>query len=243
MGVRSADMPRPTVLIADDHVVVAQGLELYLSDSFELLGIANNGEVLVKMAKQLNPDVIVADISMPVLDGLEALRTLRSEGVETKFVVLTMHTEPEYAEEAFAAGAAAYVIKSSAGEELLLAINEALRGRTYITPRIAGSLLTTLMATKEKRLPETPVLTERKRQVLLLIASGKTMKEVAVSLGISPRTAESYKYKIMQQLGVQTTAGLIQHAIRLGLCPVLIWCNLLFISQLFSFHNCALASI
>jgi DNA-binding NarL/FixJ family response regulator len=207
------------VLLADDHVIVAQGLELLLKDSFNLVGTVRDGRALLEAAARLKPDVIIADISMPLLNGLDAVRQLKSDGLEAKVIILTMHADPHLAADAFRAGASAFVLKNSAGEELIQAIHEILQGRAYVTPLIAKDMITVLMEAKSEGGSEAK-LTSRQREVLQLVAEGRTMKEVAGILNISARTAETHKYEMMSVLGVRTTAELIQYAIRLRLVSV-----------------------
>jgi len=212
-------MPLPKVLLADDHKIVAQGLELILKDSFSFVGTVSDGRALLEAAVRLKPDVVVTDISMPLLNGLDAVRQFRSNGVQAKVVFLTMHADANLAAEAFRAGGSAFLLKQSAGEELVQAIHEILQGRAYVTPLIAKDMITVLMEAREERGAETK-LTARQREVLQLIAEGKTMKEVAGILHISARTAETHKYEMMQVIGVKTTAELIQYAIRLHLVNI-----------------------
>jgi DNA-binding NarL/FixJ family response regulator len=207
------------VLLADDHVIVAQGLELLLKDSFNLVGTVRDGRALLETAARLKPDVIIADISMPLLNGLDAVRQLKSDGIEAKVIILTMHADPHLAADAFRAGASAFVLKNSAGEELIQAIHEILQGRAYVTPLIAKDMITVLMEAKSEGGSEAK-LTSRQREVLQLVAEGRTMKEVAGILNISARTAETHKYEMMSVLGVRTTAELIQYAIRLRLVSI-----------------------
>jgi DNA-binding NarL/FixJ family response regulator len=208
-------MPRTKVLLADDHVVVAKGLEALLKDTFDLVGVVHDGRALLEAVETLRPDVVVTDISMPLLNGLDAVRQIRTRRPDVKVVVLTMHKETQLAADAFRAGASGYLLKVSPGEELITAIQQAALGRAYVTTLLAKDLITLLIQAGEDS-SDTP-LTPRQRQVLQLIAEGRTMKEVASILNISPRTAESHKYEIMRVLGVQTTAGLVQYAIRLKL--------------------------
>jgi DNA-binding NarL/FixJ family response regulator len=210
-------MPRPRVLLADDHAVVAQGLESLLKDTFELVAIVHDGRSLVEAAEKLRPDVVVTDISMPLLNGLDAIRQIRERRPNTKVVVLTMHPETQLAVDAFRAGASGYMLKVSPAEELITAIQQVAQGRAYVTTLLSKDLITLLLeAGKEARTGDSP-LTARQREVLQLIAEGRTMKEVASVLNISPRTVESHKYEIMRALGVQTTAELTRCAIRLKL--------------------------
>jgi DNA-binding NarL/FixJ family response regulator len=200
-------------------VIVAQGLASLLKESFDLVGTVRDGRALLDAAEQLKPDVIVTDISMPLLNGLDACRQLKSNGIEAKVVILTMHADPHMAAEAFRAGASGFVLKQSAGEELVQAIQEIVQGRAYLTPLIAKDMISVLMEAKGEGGSEAK-LTPRQREVLQLIAEGRTMKEVAGILKISARTAETHKYEMMGVLGVRTTAELIQCAIRLRLVSI-----------------------
>jgi DNA-binding NarL/FixJ family response regulator len=212
-------MSRITVLLADDHVIVAEALSSLLRENFDLIGTVRDGRALLEAASERRPDVIVTDISMPLLNGLDAIRQLRRHGVASKVIVLTQHSETHYAVEAFRAGVSGYLLKMSAGEELVTAIQEAMQGRTYLTPLIAKDLISVLMEAHAEQ-KEGPELTPRQREVLQLIAEGKTAKEVANILKISTRTAEGHKYEIMEALGVKTTAELVQAAIRLKLVEI-----------------------
>jgi DNA-binding NarL/FixJ family response regulator len=212
-------MVRTTIMLADDHVIVAEGLASLLKESFDLVGVVADGRALLRSAKELQADVIVTDISMPLLNGLDAVRQLRTQGVKSKVIVLTQHKETQLAIEAFAAGVSGYVLKQSAGEELVNAIHEVTQGRVYLTPLIAKDLITVLVQAQAAN-RDNVKLSTRQREVLQLIAEGKTAKEIAVQLDISTRTAEGHKYGIMQALGVKTTAELVQQAIRLGLISV-----------------------
>ena len=200
------------LLIADDHVMFAQGLERLLRDEFELLGTAGNGEQLVEAALRLDPDVILVDISMPVLNGFDAVRRIRERDTKPKIIFLTMHADTTLLSEAFRCGASGYILKHAAGEELINAIREVAQGNNYITPLITNLPPETLMLR-----PEKTTITPRQREVLELISRGLTMKQIASHLNISTRTAESHKYEMMQTLGVQTTAELITYSLRLGL--------------------------
>jgi DNA-binding NarL/FixJ family response regulator len=180
------------------------------------VGSVRDGRALVAATEKLSPDVVVTDISMPGLNGLEAIRQIKRSKPGTVMIVLTMHAEPNLVAAALKAGASGYVLKTSAVDELENAIGEVLKGRTYVTSLIAKDVFSLLMeggseSTKADR------LTTRQREVLQLIAEGRTMKEVASILNISPRTAESHKYEMMSVLGCQTTAELIHYAIRMKL--------------------------
>jgi DNA-binding NarL/FixJ family response regulator len=207
------------VVLAEDHAIVAEGLGALLKDTFDLVRIVHDGRALLKAVEELRPDVVVTDISMPLLNGVDAVRQIKSIRPETKIVMLTMHADVELAVEAFRAGASGYVLKISASQELVAAIQEASKGRSYLTPLIAKDLLSVLIEAKGSLKPETR-LTGRQREVLQLIAEGRTMKEIGTILNISSRTAESHKYEMMEVLSVSTTAELIQHAIRLNLVTI-----------------------
>jgi DNA-binding NarL/FixJ family response regulator len=207
-------MNRVRVLLADDHAIVAEGLVSLLRDEFELVGTVRDGCALVEAVRELRPDIVVADISMPLLSGLEALRQLRADGVGVKVVFLTMYTDAHLAGEALRVGASGYVLKHSAGEELVRALHEVQHGRVYLTPLIAEDVVRTLANPGKGTAFQ---LTQRQRQVLRLVAEGQTMKKVAAELRLSRRTVETYKYQIMQTLGLHTTAELIRYALDHGL--------------------------
>jgi DNA-binding NarL/FixJ family response regulator len=209
-------MRRARVLLADDHTIVVQGLARLLKDEFDLVGSVGDGAALVEAARELRPDVIVADISMPELSGLEALRRLKEEGIDAHVLFLTAYGDPQLAAEAIRAGAAGYLLKHSAGEELVTAIQEALQGRVYLTPLITKDVIAAMTSPPEQ--PESAVkLAPRQQEVLRLIAEGLTMKQIASTLQLSRRTVEGYKYEMMEALEVETTPELIRTAIRLGL--------------------------
>jgi DNA-binding NarL/FixJ family response regulator len=209
-----------SVVLADDHAVVAEGLGALLKEKFSLLRTVHDGRALVAAAAELNPDVVVTDISMPLLNGLDAVRQIKAARPSAKIIILTMHIEPDLAVQAFRAGASGYLLKTSAGEELVEAVRQVAQGRAYLTSLIAKDLISVLLEAKKTSSAGEEKLTGRQREVLQLIAEGRTMKEVATLLHISPRTAESHKYAIMALLGAQTTAELVQHAIRLKLVNV-----------------------
>lgn len=204
---------RTKVLLADDHAIVAEGLATLLKDHFDLLETVGDGSALIDAARKLRPDVIVTDIAMPVLSGLEALRRLKTMKSDAKVIFLTMHADAQLATEAFRAGASGYVLKQSAGEELIAAIQEVLKGRTYLTPLITKNVIANLTEST----PPTVKLTPRQREVLRLIADGRRMKEIGAILELSTRTVESHKYEMMRALGVESTAELVRYAIQIGL--------------------------
>lgn len=193
-------------------MLFAEGLQSLLRDEFELLGTVANGKELVEATHRLNPEVILVDISMPVLNGFDAVRRIRKDGNSAKVIFLTMHDDETLVAEAFRCGGSGYVLKQAAGEELVTAIREVAQGNNYLTPLVTSKPVEPL-ASGTSRLTLTP----RQREVLKLISEGMTMKEIAVELNISTRTAESHKYEMMQALGVETTAELIRYALRLGL--------------------------
>ena len=210
-------MPRTRVLLAEDHTVVAEALRVLLTEHFDLVDVVHDGRALLQATEQLRPDVIVTDISMPLLNGLDAIRQLLGRRPRTRVVILTMHKDRYLAAEAFRAGVCGYVLKVSPVAELVTAIRQAAEGQAYVTSLITNDLETLLIHADRSPAERDTPLTPRQRQVLQLIAEGRTMKEAAVILNISPRTAESHKYEIMQVLGVQTTAELVQCAVRMKL--------------------------
>jgi DNA-binding NarL/FixJ family response regulator len=207
-------MNRTKLLLADDHVMLVESLIHMVRQEFDIVGFARDGRALLEMARLNHPDVIVTDISMPQLNGIDAARILRKETNSAKVLFLTMYADLPLVEEAFRAGASGYVLKLCGAEEFVKAIQCVARGDTYITPLLAGDLISTLLTVGASAISRKSTLTLRQREVLQLLAEGKTMKEVAALLGISTRTAETHKYEIMRQLGVQTTAGLIRYAVR-----------------------------
>lgn len=208
------------VLLADDHEIVVEGLRRILEPRFDLVAAVADGRALLVEAEKLRPDVIVTDISMPSLNGLDAVRQLKKRGVKAKIVFLTMHADADLATEAFAAGAAGYVLKSSAGRELIEAIDTVLDGRVYLTPSIQQGVLEAFMKAGGEPENASIELTQRQREVLQLVAEGRTMKEIASTLDVSPRTVESHKYDLMQKLGMKTTAELIHYAIKRSIISV-----------------------
>jgi len=203
-------MARPTLLLADDHAIVMEGLASLLRGEFSLVGAVADGARLIEAARQHRPDIIVTDVAMPGMSGLEALRQLRAEAINAKVVFLTMHADAQLAAEALRAGAAGFVVKHAAGKELVAAIHTVLRGGRYLPAQLASGVLTAL-ANGDRQ--EVGSMTPRQRQEVTMIAEGLTMKDVAAALGLSPRTVEAHKYQVMQTLGLQTTADLIRYAL------------------------------
>lgn len=200
----------PRIVFADDHRMVAEGIERLLDDSFQLAALAQDGRSLLEMIERESPDLILSDINMPGGNGLEVLKTLRSQGNETPFVFLTMHAEPALAAAAMRAGANGYVLKLSAGEELLSALRLVLAGGTYVTPSLGARYL-------RGRMTDLHELTPKQREVLRLVGSGLRSKQIAAQLGLSVRTVEAHKYTIMQILDVHSTLELVRRSEDLGL--------------------------
>jgi DNA-binding NarL/FixJ family response regulator len=214
-------MKKVRILLADDHRLFAEGIAALLPAEFELVGIAEDGYALLEMAKKTRPDVIIADVTMPSLNGIDAIERLKKEDLRTKVIFLTMHQDAAYASRAFEAGASGFLLKHSAPDELLMAIRAVLQGQTYVTPAILGELM---HINKEEReqVSKDPCrcLTSRQREVLQLLAKGKTAREIAMYLNISPRTAEFHKYRIMEVLGFQHSSELIHFAVKSGLLSI-----------------------
>ena len=209
-------MSRPRVLLADDHRMVAEGLKTLLSPDFDLVGMVEDGAALVEAARVLRPDVIVADIGMPRLNGFEALAELRKEDPGVRVVFLTMHQEAAYARRALEAGALGFVLKHSAPDELVTAIRAALEGKTYVTPSLAGALQRTSTRSPETVTESEATLSARQREILQFLADGRSAKEIARRLNISHRTVEFHKYHMMDSLGLRSTAQLVRWAIKRG---------------------------
>jgi len=204
-------MRRNTVLIADDHTIVVEGLVGLLKDEFDVVGTVSDGQLLIDAARRLRPDVIVTDISMPGLSGLDVLPRLKAERLDSRVVVLTMHNDAALATRAIRAGASGYLLKHSAGEELVAAIQQALQGRVYLTPALTRDVIERMAQPADQSEPQ---LTARQRDVLRLIVEGQRMKAIAAALQLSPRTVEAHKYEIMQALDVHSTAELVRYAMQ-----------------------------
>jgi DNA-binding NarL/FixJ family response regulator len=213
-------MKRPTVLLADDHEIVIEGLLRVLDPAFEVVGSVSDGAALIKTAEKLKPDLIIADISMPVLNGIEAIRRISKSLPRTAIVVLTMHLDVMYATEAIAAGATGYVLKHSIRSELLTAAQKALKGEVYVSEKIAPEVMQALAEASRQNKSVRSELTARQREVLQLVAEGHTIPEIAQTLYISPRTVEFHKYNVMEALGLHSTAELTQYAIKHGIVAV-----------------------
>jgi DNA-binding NarL/FixJ family response regulator len=213
-------MNRARVLLADDHQMVTEGLRNLLADDFEIVGAVEDGRALLAAARKLRPDVIVADISMPQLNGIEALQQLKKHNPDVKVVFLTMHQNRAYARRALQAGAAGFVVKHSASQELVMAIHAALKGQTFITPALAGDVLHDMEhGAKANKSTKTSV-TPRQREILQLLAEGKSAKEIGEILSISARTVEFHKYQMMEMHGLHSGAELMHFAIKQGIVTI-----------------------
>ena len=208
--------PRPRVLLADDHTMLLEAFQRLLAPECDIVGTVADGRALLGAAPRLKPDVIVVDVSMPLLNGIDACRQLQPKLPDTKWVFLTVNADPDVAAEAIRSGASAYLLKNSAASELFLAIQKAVAGSHYITPLITkGAPRASFLG--RAHYPEDEKLTARQREVLQLLAEGRLMKEVADILGVSARTVAFHKYAMMQELGVKTSAELVQYAVKQGL--------------------------
>ena len=204
-------MPQTTVLVADDHAIVKEGIVSLLREhDFDVVGAVSDGIALVEAARHLRPDVIVTDISMPKLSGLEALARITAEQLPCKVIMLTMHNDADLAARAVKAGAAGFLLKESAAEELIAAIRQVTQGRLYLTPAVTRDVVNRMAAATSTSKPQ---LSPRQLEVLRLILLGQRMKEIAATLDLSPRTVESHKYEMMDVLGVQSTPELVRYAI------------------------------
>jgi DNA-binding NarL/FixJ family response regulator len=213
-------MKRYRILIADDHAIVRDGLRYLLGEDFDVLGTVEDGRTLLKEVERLKPDLVLIDISMPMLNGIETARQLRRLSPRTKIVVLTMHADVTLATEVFEAGASGYVLKDAPSEQIRIAIRDVLAGRKYVTPRVAQEVLTFVAAGSSSTKKRVRQLTTRQREVLQLLAEGRTGREIADLLCVSPRTVEFHKYRMMQELGLHSTAELTQYALKHGVISV-----------------------
>jgi two-component system, NarL family, response regulator NreC len=209
-------LPQPVrVLVADDHEIVLQGLKTVLDrEGFEIVGEASDGAQAVALAVELRPDLIVMDISMPVMTGIEAAAQIRRSVPDAKLLLLTVHTENRYILEALRSGIRGYVLKSRAASELIEAIQEILNGRVYLSPGISQTVVEAYL---QQNNTDTESLTRRELQVLQLVAEGKTTKEIAAALDVSAKTADSHRSNIMHKLNLHSVADLVRYAIRRGL--------------------------
>ena len=208
-------MGRVRILLADDHTLVRQGLRKVLEErpEWEVVAEASDGREAVRLAEQHRPDVAILDVAMPLLNGLDAARQIHAISPSIRLIFLTMNDDPDLAAEAFRAGATAYLLKRSPASELLTAIRQAMKSRKYVTPLITEGMLGALMNPMRGETPRHE-LTSRQREVLQLLAEGKSMKDVANILAVAPRTVAFHKYRMMEQLRIKTNAELIQFAVR-----------------------------
>lgn len=213
-------MNRTRVLLADDHRIVAEGLKRVLEAEFELVGVVEDGLALLSAAEELKPDVIISDITMPELNGVEALEELKKVNPDIKLIFLTMHHNTAYAKRALDAGALGYVLKHSASEELIMAVRAASMGQSFVSPAIAGDLMKSMRETDEADADPVRKLTLRQREILRLLVDGHSAKVIASRLEISARTVEFHKYAMMESLGISSSAELIRFALQNGVDKV-----------------------
>jgi DNA-binding NarL/FixJ family response regulator len=213
-------MNKPSILLADDHTLFVEALHNVLEPEFTLVGEVGDGRALLEAAPRLLPDVILLDLSMPLLNGIDAAYQLRRLVPDTKLLFLSMHGDATYVTEAFRAGATGYVLKRSTATELLQAIRAVLRGQLYISPMLAKDMLDPLLHSKRSLTAPQKQLTIRQREVLQLVAEGRSLKEIATILCVSVKTVEFHKTRIVKQLGLSRTADLTKYAVTHGLVPV-----------------------
>jgi DNA-binding NarL/FixJ family response regulator len=204
----------PRILIADDHTLVAEACKKLLDSEYEVVATVSDGRALVRAAVELKPHLIIVDVAMPLLNGLDAGQQVKEFLPSVKLVYLTMNHDADLAAEAFRRGASGYLLKTCAASELAIAVREVLRGKSYLSPMIAKDTVDFLLRQDKKMIDETERLTERQREVLQLLAEGKCMKEVAAVLNITTRTVAFHKYRIMELLNAKSSAELVQYAIR-----------------------------
>lgn len=209
-------MKRPRVILADDHALLLDAVKNLIEPEFEVVGTFTDGLSLVEQASELNPTVIVLDIAMPLMNGLSAGQALKQKLPLVKLVYLTMNQDPDLAGEAFRIGASAFLLKHSAGSELLRALREVARGGYYVTPLMTKDIDGSFVQNLKQRKSKSP-LTLRQREVLQLLAEGRSMKQVAFVLNVSPRTVAFHKYTIMDHLQIKSNAQLIEYAMKTAL--------------------------
>jgi DNA-binding NarL/FixJ family response regulator len=207
-------MAKPRVILADDHTLILEAFEKLLAPECDIVARVTDGRALIEAVKEHRPDIVVLDLGMPLLNGLDAARQIKQNDKTVRLVFVTMNEDPDIAAEAFRAGGSAYLLKRSAGSELLTAIREAMRNRSYVTPLVTEGMLGSLINPTSGGETPSRELTSRQREVLQLLAEGKSMKEVASILNVSARTVAFHKYRMMDQLKIRTNAELIQYAIR-----------------------------
>ena len=211
-------MKRTTVLLADDHTMICDGLQRLLEPEYEVLGCVGDGRALLKAARELMPDVVLLDIGMPLLNGLDAGKELKKLMPRAKLIFLTMNPDPDVATEALRIGASGYLLKNSPGEELLQAVHNAVRGTSFVTPQISRSIERNFIR-DPRSLGRPRHLSDRQREVLQMLAEGRSMKEIAYILEISHRTVRFHKYRIMEELGLTNNSELVQYAIKHSIIP------------------------
>ena len=204
----------PRIIIADDHTLVAEACKKLLESDYEIVATVGDGRSLVRAAAESRPHLIIVDVSMPLLNGLDTGQQIKELIPSIKLVYLTMNHDADLAAEAFRRGASGYLLKTCAASELAIAVREVLRGKSYLSPMIAKDTVDFLLRQDRKLIEEGQRLTERQREVLQLLAEGKCMKEVAGVLNVTTRTVAFHKYRIMEVLNVRTNAELVQYAIR-----------------------------
>lgn len=207
-------MSCPKVMLADDHFLIVEAFRKLLEPQFEVVGVFSDGRALVEGALRLNPDIVILDVAMPLLNGIEAGRQLRQLVPAAKLIYLTMNEDPDLAAEAFREGASGYLLKTSAVRELFQAIDAALDGSSYVTPRVAQGLDELFIRSGSQPKKRDRSLTPRQREVVQLLAEGKSIKEVAYILGVAERTVCFHKYQVMEERGLKSTASLVQFAIK-----------------------------
>jgi DNA-binding NarL/FixJ family response regulator len=206
-----ADVARARIMLADDHTILLEAFKALLEPEFEVVGMVSDGRALLAECSRLNPDVVLVDIAMPLLNGLDAGRQLKAQRRSLKLIYLTMNADPDLAGEALRLGASGYLLKTSPASELKQAIHEVLRGRSYLTPLITRDVVGALIDHRDG-----PVLTSREREVLQLLAEGRSMKEAGSILNVAPRTVAFHKYRMMERLRLKTSAELVQFAVKQG---------------------------
>jgi len=216
MGAGVSPGAKPRVLLADDHRMFAEGLKSLLAEEFELVGVVEDGHAMVRAARELEPDIIVADVSMPHLNGIDAMVQLRQADPNVRVVFLTMHRDTAYARRCLQSGALGFVLKHSAPEELVLALRAALQGRTFVAPDLAAELF---RAAGKKKADAPAELTPRQLEILKLLVEGQSAKQIASTLNLSARTVEDHKYRMMETLGIENSAELIHFAFTHHLVP------------------------
>jgi len=209
-------MTRTRILLADDHTMISAGFQKLLEPHYEVVGSVADGRALLKAAAELNPDVVLLDVGMPLLNGLDAARALKKTMPHVKLIFLTMNPDSDIAAEAFRAGASAYLLKNSQASELLQAVHDVVRGVSYVTPQISRAM--------EERFIRDPLsanrpreLTGRQREILQMLAEGRSMKEIAYVLQITHRTVRFHKARIMEELGITTNSELVKYALKQGI--------------------------